>query len=364
MASTSASKFHQYFSDNYTEARARFIESLQKQGAQHHSYPVGSAGGESLTIDVGIIGPESAPCVLTSCGVHGIEGYFGSAVQLAMLDNQVEVLRENIKYVFVHAVNPFGMSQLRRFTENNVDLNRNFLAPGQFNGVAPAYKSLHGLLNPESPPHRFEPFKLKALSAIVRYGLPALKEAVACGQYEYPKGIFYGGDSPCESTRVVMQHCKQWCERSDNIVHLDWHTGLGDFAKYKLLIDEPVDSDQYRWFNQTFESECIEAKDVKDGTAYPVHGLFGRWVNAHLNDRRYLYCTAEFGTFDPIRVLAAIRAENRAHHYGDDMQRLTAKAELIECFSPASIQWREEVVGSAVELLIKRASDGIQTIKG
>jgi hypothetical protein len=34
----------------------------------------------------------------------------------------------NVAVVFIHAVNPYGMSFWRRWNENNVDLNRNFLS--------------------------------------------------------------------------------------------------------------------------------------------------------------------------------------------------------------------------------------------
>jgi len=250
------------------------------------------------------------------------------------------------------------MAHMRRFNEDGIDLNRNFLEPGDFNGVAAGYQSLNGLLNPQTPPSRFEPFRIKALAAIARYGLPALREAIACGQYEYPQGIFYGGNAPCQSAAIVMRYAKQWCEGSDNIVHLDWHTGLGDFGSYNLMLDEYPDSDHYHWFCETFGADCVEAKNAKDSTAYPVHGLFGRWMREHLTDSRYLFCTAEFGTYDPIRVLASIRAENRAHHYGTSGHKKVAKAELVECFNPANNNWRKTVVASAVDI-VHSAVDGI-----
>jgi len=355
VTTSSATQYQQCFSDSYGQARSRFLGLLEKHGAQHLSYLIDASSDEPLAIDVGIVGPVGAPCLLTSSGVHGIEGYFGSAVQLAMLGSS---LREDIRYIFVHAVNPYGMSHMRRFNEDGIDLNRNFLEPGNFSGAAPAYQSLNGLLNPRSPPSRLEPFRIKALATIARYGLPAHREAIACGQYEYPQGIFFGGSAPCQSADIVMQHVKQWCAGSDTIVHLDWHTGLGDFGSYNLMLDEYADSDTYHWFCQSFGADCVEAKNAEDSTAYPVHGLYGRWVRGHLSDKCYLFCTAEFGTYDPIRVLASIRAENRAHHYGTSTHKKAAKAELLECFSPANSSWRKAVVASAIDI-VNSAVNGI-----
>jgi len=66
-------------------------------------------------------------------GIHGIEGFAGSAVQLALLDkwNRGE-LDGKPTIVLVHVMNPFGMANWRRWNENSVDLNRNLLLDGNF----------------------------------------------------------------------------------------------------------------------------------------------------------------------------------------------------------------------------------------
>ncbi len=81
-----------------------------------------------LAIDVATIGADDAPTVVTSSGVHGVEGFFGLAVQHAILVRLRQARAEsNIRHVLIHGVNPFGFSRIRRFNEENVDLNRNFL---------------------------------------------------------------------------------------------------------------------------------------------------------------------------------------------------------------------------------------------
>ena len=66
--------------------------------------------------------------VVHTSGVHGVEGYAGSAVQQALLrlhsaTPPTNKLRTSL--LLIHAVNPYGMAHYRRFNENNVDLNRN-----------------------------------------------------------------------------------------------------------------------------------------------------------------------------------------------------------------------------------------------
>ncbi|MCP5118036.1 MAG: DUF2817 domain-containing protein, partial [bacterium] len=215
------------------------------------------------------------------------------------------------------------------------------------------YAGLNGFLNPESPPSRFEPFGLKATWNIFRFGLPALKETIAGGQYDYPLGLFFGGAGPCASTRIVQENCDAWLGTSERIVHIDFHTGLGAFGTYKLLLTESFDSVGYSWYAEAFGAESVEPHAQPGGTAYTVSGLFGEWMQGHFLERDYRFAVAEFGTYGTIRVLAAIRAENRAHHHASEGSAAYrwAKKELLECFCPGSSTWRRRVVDSGLEIL-------------
>jgi len=59
-------------------------------------------------------------------------------------------------------------------------------------------------------------------------------------------------------------------------------------------------------------------------------------------------------------VLASIRAENRAYHYGDreTEQYSRAKSELLECFCPANPKWRLKAVESGLDI-IDTAGNGL-----
>ncbi len=345
----------EYFSETYSQARRRFKDAAAVLDAGLHSYPIDAGSHDALTIDVAVIGGAEAPAIVVSSGVHGVEGFFGSAVQLALLERLARARdRPDLRYVLIHGVNPFGFSRLRRFNEDNVDLNRNFLThPGDYQGAPGGYARLHGFLNPESPPSPFEPFRLKAAWNIWRTGLQALKEAVAGGQYEYPRGLFFGGKGPCASTRIVQASCDAWLGESQRIVHIDFHTGLGACGSYKLLLNESADAEGYSWYRQVFGAECVEPHAEPGGTAYTVSGLFGEWMQKHFSDRDYRFAVAEFGTYGVIRVLGAIRAENRAHHYGSEgsARYESAKRELLECFCPRATAWRRRVVESGLGII-------------
>jgi predicted deacylase len=144
-----------YFSEDYPAARQRFLAAGHALGADLHQLRLGLSApdGSPLTIDIAWIGARSPDTVVIhSSGLHGIEGFAGSAIQLALM-NQCGSIPPNGAILFVHTLNPFGMAWLRRFNENNVDLNRNFLPAGVGRPTASeAYRRLEKFLNPGSPP--------------------------------------------------------------------------------------------------------------------------------------------------------------------------------------------------------------------
>ena len=354
------------YSQSYNEARRRFMAAAGEAGAQVQSYAVGAGAAKDLYIDVAALGKPDAPTLVVSSGIHGVEGFFGSAVQLALLQRLAHAQQDaSLRYVLIHALNPYGFAQLRRVNEDNVDLNRNFmLNAGSYAGSPDGYASLDSFLNPPSPPSRLEPFKLKAAWTIWRRGMPALKNAVAGGQYQYPRGLFYGGSGPSASAQIIQQHCDSWLAAAQHILHVDLHTGLGTFEMPTLLLNESADSPEYAWYANTFGPDRIEPLAHPRGTAYQASGIFGQWIQQHFASRDYRYLGAEFGTYDVVRVLAAIRAENRAHHYcaHNDAALIQAKQELLECFCPASLTWRRAVMQGALQI-IDRGTAAISAIR-
>ncbi len=340
------------YSQNYAAARRRFRDLALAANAQLEQHPVNIKGREngSLTIDVAIIGrPDPHWSVVLSSGLHGVEGFFGSALQCAWLKQVAAtgLTPEDGNIVLIHAINPYGFESLRRTNEDNVDLNRNFLmSDGDYHEVPDGYETLNGFLNPPSPPSGFEPFRLKALWNIWRIGLPALKNSIAGGQYEFPRGLFFGGHGPSKSALIIQDGIERWILGARDIVHIDFHSGLGQYGEYKLLLVESKNSSEIEWYRDTFGAEYVEPLANAEGTAYKASGIMGDWIARKLIQRNYRFVGAEFGTYPIIRVLGALRAENRVHFFcsSSDARYKSAKAELLECFCPASNRWREPVL--------------------
>lgn len=351
-----------FFSSTYSEARGRFLSAASGVGAKVHSYAIDAEAMDELAMDVAIVGEDEAPTILVSSGVHGVEGFLGSAVQLSLLERIAKQSTGlDVRYVLVHAVNPFGFSHLRRFNEDNVDLNRNFLfGDVQYEGSPAGYARLDAFLNPPSVPSRFEPFKLLAMLNILRYGRDSLIQSVAGGQYDYPRGVFFGGHGPCQSTRLVHEHARHWISESRRVVHIDFHSGLGAFGAYQLLITDEANSINVSWYADTFGAASVHPRASRGVAPYVASGEIGVWLRHHFSDLDYRFVTAEYGTYDSVRVLAAIRTENCAHHYASPKSEIyhAAKRELLECFCPRDASWRSRVIETG-ERIINQAVESL-----
>lgn len=151
-----------FFSGSYLEARALFIQILTDAGARLESYrnPTSTSGNNELNIDTAYIGPPSAPNVLVLVsGTHGVEGYCGSACQIAATTLRMwKELPQDSAVLLIHALNPYGFAHGRRVNEDNVDINRNCVADFQkASNINRSYDDISDLLNPvqwsSDPPH-------------------------------------------------------------------------------------------------------------------------------------------------------------------------------------------------------------------
>lgn len=385
----------QLFSPDYSTARQRLLDAANQVGASIHSHRLSRVASdetsnaasdttsveamadrpanasadasEDLAIDVVTLGDERAPTVLISSGLHGVEGFFGSAIQLAILreraESRLSTQLSKVRLVLVHALNPFGFSRVRRANEHNVDLNRNFLlASEDYRGAPTAYARLNPLLNPPRPPSSIDLFFPKAIWVIARNGLQPMKQAVAGGQHDYARGLFFGGNGPSETMQILRRECEDWIGGSKRVLHIDLHSGLGPFATYKLLLNASEDTNAIDWYAHTFGNDCLEVLDGGRGTAYRIHGMFGDWMQTHFRSQSvdYRFVGAEFGTYSVLRVLAALRRENQAHHYlkADHPAYVAAKAELLECFCPRARKWRNSITESGIKI-VEQAAAGI-----
>ncbi len=352
-----------FFSPDYAVARDRFRDAARTAGASLDALSIEARGPrqEPLTIDIAHFGTRDARSVLVhTSGLHGVEAYAGAAVQLAALEAPPSP-PEGCALVLVHVLNPYGMAWLRRTNENNVDLNRNFLRRDErWEGAPALYPRLDPLLNPPSPPAR-DGFRLRLALAALRHGLPASRQAIAEGQYDFPRGLFYGGKALESGPRQYLDWLSRNLARAARLFAIDLHTGLGRRGEESLFVEPGVNTTSTADLERALDRRLIDPATGR--AAYQIRGGLGGALSQALPGVRADFVLQEIGTRPALAVLHALREENRWHHYGTADLRHPAKHALLEALCPTAAGWRRRAVGHGLSLLRAAAAWTFQTKK-
>jgi len=351
-----------YYSPDYFTAKQRFLKASERLGFEHHALQIHSPSPknlEPLTIDITVAGAARPTTALVlSSGVHGVEGFFGSAVQLAFLEQLAPRwnLPEDAAVVLIHGINPYGFAWQRRFNEDNVDLNRNFLLPEEkYVGSPPLAGAFRRAMKPSRPRTRFAFWGARMALLALRHGVHSFWETLPVGQYDYPDWLFFGGGSPAQSVQALECFLPIVLERAEEVVHLDFHTGLGRWADCQLLVSESEGLDNCDWWLKHFDSGMVTK--LKSFTkSYEVRGGFGPWLRALFPDCLYRYTTAEFGTYSAMRVIGALADEVRWHEeQSADSSADASRRRLAETFVPHSRNWRTKTLQTSLRLAERAA---------
>ncbi|MCX6078460.1 MAG: M14 family metallopeptidase [Chloroflexi bacterium] len=350
------------FPDSYAESRARFIQDFETvrvkwPDARLESFRLKS--DPDLSIDFGWAEPaRKQTLIVISSGLHGIEGYVGSAMLKIFMDEFAPRLDpENTGLLLVHAINPSGMKIRRRYNENNVDINRNFLWNEKFDPQAnPDYEPLIPLLNPARQISNLilsdAAFFFRLVGRIIRLGILRIRQGTLSGQYRHPKGVQYGGDTTQQSTQVLQSLMQKALEEYAQVIHIDLHTGYGPRYQMSFVNStrEPATApDLVKRLNYPL----IVAATLSDfyTTTGDITDYFYQLRDEKFPAKKLFATCFEFGTFGDsllaqIRSMRATIFENRLFHFGARTQaiRNTLRKEYEELFFPIEAKWREKAL--------------------
>ena len=339
-----------HFAHSYDEARRKFLAAAEAADldVMSHAHPMRGRDGELLAMDVVRDGPaDAASMLIITSGCHGIEGYCGSGVQVALLhDAPWRALAHGagVAVLYIHALNPYGFSWWRRVTHENVDLNRNFHDFGKPLPPNPQYDEIAHLLVPSTWPPSAE-INAALQRYVAEHGERALQAAISGGQYAHPEGIFYGGVNPTWS-HVTLRHLLR--EQASHCAKLGWidlHTGLGPSGHGERILackdDETALARARRWWGD-------EVTSIYDGssTSAPLSGLM--WLAAYEDcpQAEYTGIALEFGTQSLDQVMNALRAdqwlENHPEVAADPSARI--KRQMLDAFYIDTDVWKERVI--------------------
>ena len=353
------------FSPDYQAARARFLDLARGAGAALEAIPHPERGpdGGALATDVAWIGPREAEAVLVLISAtHGVEGFCGSGAQVDWLRREeYRALPDGTAVLMIHAINPYGFAWLRRVTNENVDLNRNWVAFNAPRKANPGYAALADLICPtEWTPQVQERTAQDLIAYADQHGRMALQQAMTGGQYTHPLGVFYGGDQPSWSRRTQTSIFEHYLRGAGRIAIIDYHTGLGPWGFGEQIVVDRPQSAQFRraasWYGAAISSpmpggESTSAEIVGDGLSFAPSLLGHAEVTG---------MALEFGTRSLIEVLSAVRADAWLHAYGDPLspEGQTIKAQVRDGFFGDADDWKGMIAGQSL-LAVRQALKGL-----
>ena len=340
-----------YFPFDYADGRTKFRTAAAKAGAELHIYDAGSTApdGTPVTTDVALLGEPDAPHVfLCNSATHGVEGFCGSGIFTGALDSgETANLPSIVRLVFIHALNCHGFAWLRRVTEENVDLNRNFVDHANSYPKNAEYTKLHPVILPDNWDEKTVATSKQKLEAYAsKKSLYKLQSVLTGGQYDHPDGIFYGGRKPTRAHERFLEIVESHVAGAKHVLFLDWHTGLGPYGTGELLgMTRPGSAHGDRvskWFGHG-----LETPSEGQATSAPLTGTIGSGLRRRFadTDTEVTSLTVEFGTYPVRDVLMPLIADNWLHAKGDPASELgrVIKGQIRKALYPDEDDWKELV---------------------
>ena len=356
----------QAFSASYAEARVKFLEAAATAGLriESHVHPLTGRDGEALAMDVARDGPADADRLLiVSSACHGVEGYCGSGVQVAALHDAQwrEAARaQGVAVLYIHALNPYGFSHIRRVTHENVDLNRNFHDFSKPLPVNTAYRELQPLLLPAVWPPSADN-QAATGDFITTRGMPAFQAAVSGGQHEFPDGMFFGGTAPTWSNQTVRAVLRQHGQGVQKLAWIDLHTGLGPSGHGERIFAGRDDSATLARARAWWGKEVTSMYDGSS-TSARLTGMMCLAAYDELPQAEYTAIAMEYGTQPMLEVMHALRGEHWLHQHPEAPAELAREIKqlMLEAFYTDTDAWKGQIISQARQAMFQ-AVEGLES---
>lgn len=349
------------FSDSYETAREQFLSEANAAGAITESFKHPSArcpDGAPLFTDTAWLGPRHASNVMIMiCGTHGPESYTGAAIQLACLKAR-RPLSASTAILLIHAINPFGWAHCSRTTENNVDLNRNFINHQNKPPKTDLTKPVQDLLrssNARGP--RFAKIMLGLGKLLLSVGASKLSNEISQGQYDHADGIGFGGSSAEWSNETLQKILRTHLKETKRVTIIDWHTGIGDYGQPCFLCFDEVNTPEHDralhvWGQGIEESHA----NYSSGERPDYQGLLINAARdlAQAAGAQTTTCVIEFGTYSNLKMLKALLIDRWLRF--DAVKSRPApkeklKEQVLRSFYPTDVQWRASVLDHGAKIV-------------
>lgn len=334
------------FSRTYREARARFLAAAAGAALRHWPHPLTGPDGGPLACDTARLGPADASRVLLILSAtHGVEGLAGSGPQVDLLCHP-PALPPDTAVLLVHAVNPHGFAWLRRVTEENVDLNRNWVDFEQALPQNPGYAELHA----HYVPARRDAASVVAADAAIaawraRHGDAAERLARSSGQYSHADGLFYGGRAATWARRTSEAILAEELANARSVAIVDLHTGLGPYGYGEPICNHAPGSARVararRWWGDSVTEPLLGTSSSQAKWGLTEFGYERALAHADI-----AFVALEFGTYSQQRGAEVLRDDAWLWNHDDPRgpQAAAIRGALRDHFYPPHTDWQEMVL--------------------
>ena len=381
-----------YFCADYNECREMFQNAASTKadrivGARTWSVNLPETADKDLQVRFGFFpSSKSGPkkLLIMSSGIHGLEGYTGSAVQNLFLNEILPYANnQNIDVLMINGMNAFGMKNQRRHTANRVDLNRNWFASDEFPTTIDdsIYDDFNENFNPDSKATFNELDFARFITKDIVPNLPSvmsgdLTKAAGQGQYRFPKGLTFGGTKAEPHRKLITDVLHQFVPNYQYILAMDLHTGLGR-RELQLLPNPPYSARAGELRKAIFEVNGRKIQETGGTDFYMSHGDFSDFI-CQYSEQKYQTSTCanmliEYGTLMPPSwekqgVLTSLKKyiqsaytlyltvrENQAYVHGAASigELHTIREAWANMFNPNDSTWRQMILDETRTLFPK-----------
>lgn len=331
------------FAHTMPVSHAKFVAAAEAAGltVEAITHPLTGPAGEPLQTAIARMGSAEAPNVLLSIsGVHGVEGYAGSALQVGALREREQWLhlRDDMAIVFVHQLNPWGAAWSRKENEGNQELLRHIHHQYRPRRPNPVFTALAEVM--DYPAMRSVDEFMQARSRVKqlygRFSPEEIGKGLVPGQDTHPTLFTFNGGPRAWSVDVLERVVREQLAGAERVVVFDLHTAVGPWGETVIMEESPEGSPMH----QRAAAWCGELWPWGEGTP------FYSWITDFVPGCEVLTLTLECGTeaLGP-RDQYVFALESWLTHYGDRNAPENAEfmARFRRVFYPETPEWMRSV---------------------
>ena len=291
-----------------------------------------------------------------------MDGFCGSGVQVFALHDaqwRAKARDAGVATLYLHALNPYGFSHLRRATHENVDLTCNFVDFSQPLPVNAAYREIaHLLIPPTWPPDASHQAALEQI--IAHRSRVALLAALSRGQHEFAQGLFFW----LHGAHLEPPHPAPGTAPARRASHahglwMDLHAGQGAHGQGERIFaggdDRAAAARARQWWGGAGATTVASTDDGTSAPAFLAGPMCCAALHGECTQAEITGITLQFGTEPAQEVLQALRAEQWLHLHPEAPPRRAdqIRAQMRAAFHTDTDAWKGQVIAQARQALFQ-----------